>query len=75
MKNNIVKVIIGKDMYHNNYYWATYVSGCERSYRNTSVPKSVLDFIKSGCVNVSSRINRHGDKIYTYTRKDMKLET
>lgn len=73
MKNNIVKVIVGKDMYHNNYYWVTYISGCERGYRNTSVPKSILAFIKSDRVNVSSHINSYGDKICTYTRNDMDL--
>lgn len=48
MANNIKSVEVLTDMYLNPYYDVVYKSGYTKGYRNTKVPKSVLDFIKNG---------------------------
>ena len=65
MKSNIVKVIVGWDMYKCKHYWATYSSGCTKSYRSIEVPKTVLNFIEKGVI-ASKHINKYGDEICTY---------
>ena len=68
MKSSISSVTFGySSVFYSEAYKVTYTSGKEKFYRESDVPKTVLDFIE-GVVSISSHTS-DGHIYYTYRKE------